>query len=93
MAPEAEKFKYYKKFQKNLKKIKFYQKIAQFCDIKKLKNYSLAIKNLPVTFLSQKPLRMFPGPWVWKDLNKYNVKKFEKIARFVKKNAKIRDVN
>ena len=29
---------------------------------------------------------MFPGPWVWKDLNKEkNVKKFEKNTRFVKK--------
>ena len=36
---------------------------------------------------------MFFSPWVWKDLNKEtNVKKFEKIARFVKKIAKIRDV-
>ena len=29
---------------------------------------------------------MFGGPWVWKDLNKEKtVKKFEEIARFVKK--------
>ena len=30
--------------------------------------------------------RMFSRPWVWKDLNKEkNVRKFETIARFVKK--------
>ena len=29
---------------------------------------------------------MFSGPWVWKELNKEkNMKKFEKIERFVKK--------
>ena len=32
---------------------------------------------------------MFSGPWVWKDLNKEkNVKKMNKIARFVKKKLK-----
>ena len=32
---------------------------------------------------------MFSGPWVWKELNKEKyVKKFEKIARFVKRLVK-----
>ena len=41
-----------KKRQKCSKKLesKFYQKIAKICDIKKLQNYSMADKNLSVTY-------------------------------------------
>ena len=82
------KSKKLKKIQKNLKKSKFYQKIAKIFDITKLKNYSMGSKNFSVTYYQ--PPRMFAGPWVWKDLNKEkNVKKFEKIARFVKKLLKL----
>ena len=38
-----------KNSKKNLKKGKFYQKIAKVCDIKKFKNNSITIKNLSVT--------------------------------------------
>ena len=51
MALENEKIlKTTKKNQKNLKKSKFYKKkIAKTCDIK-LKNYSMPIRNLLVTY-------------------------------------------
>ena len=35
---------------KNLKKASFIKKIAKICDIKKLINYSMSIKNLSVTY-------------------------------------------
>ena len=74
------------KFSKNLKK-KFYQKIAETSDIK-LENISRPIKIFQCLII--KSLRKFSDPFVWKDLN--NQKYVKKIARFVRKDAKIRDV-
>ena len=63
-------------------KSKFFQKIAKICDIKKLKNYSMANK--------------FCQQLIIKSLRPEKEKKMSKIlkknALFVKKNAKIRDV-
>ena len=50
MAPEAEKLTKQQIFKKNLKKSKFYQKLPKFVTSKKLKNYSMANKNLSVNY-------------------------------------------
>ena len=57
---------------KNLKS-KFYKKIAQICDIKKLKNCSMTIQNLSVTYYQTHT--MFCGLWDWNDPRK------EKMAK------------
>ena len=47
-------------FKNYLKRSSFAKKFAKICDIKKLKNYSIAKKNC--LHLSIKPLSNFSGP-------------------------------
>ena len=59
MTLKAEKIKMTTKiFVKNLG---FFKKIVKICHIKKFKNYSMAIKNLSVTY-HQTPYDFFSGP-------------------------------